>query len=119
LAIHQGANDGFRGIYIYCYDGPNTNYGLTVFSNADLKGVLFNSEVTQILLEELKVQGINFQKFKKNFDVKNISQEEIVNIGYKNLIFQAFESSDSTTLKLFYSHFGFILFCLFFTKLFN
>lgn len=72
---------------------------MTAFSNADLKGVLFNSEVTQIILEDLNVQGINFQKFKKNFDVKNISQEEIVNIGYKSLIFEAFEASGSRILK--------------------
>lgn len=113
MAIHQGANDGFRGIYIYCFDGPNKNYGLTVFSNADLKGVLFNSEVTQIILEELNFQGINFQKFKKNFDVKNISQEEIVNIGYKSLIFQAFESSASTISESFVFYYRFI-YCFFF-----
>ena len=90
FAIHQGANDGFRCIYIHCYDGPDKGMGLNMFSNSELNGVLFNSEVAQIILKELKFEGIDFEKFKSNFNIKNVTQEEIVNIGYKNLIFEAF-----------------------------
>ena len=90
FAIHQGANDGFRCLYLHCYDGPNVGFGFSILCNAELNGVLFNSEIAQVLLSELKMEGIDFKKFQNNFDIKNIPQEEIVNIGYKNLVFNAF-----------------------------
>lgn len=90
LAIHQGANDGFRCLYVHCYDGPDTGYGMTLLCNGELNGVLFNSEIAQILFSEFKMEGIDLSQFKSNFDIKNIQPEEIVNMGYKNLIFGAF-----------------------------
>ncbi|MBY0412606.1 MAG: serine hydrolase, partial [Bdellovibrionales bacterium] len=90
LAIHQGANDGFRAIYIHCFQGPDRGKGFVVQSNGELNAVLFISEISQMLLKELNISGIDFSKFKENFSVANLSQEEIVNIGYKNLIFDAF-----------------------------
>ena len=90
LAIHQGANDGFRSLYIHCFDGPSMGLGMTILCNGELNGVLFNSEIAQLLLTYLNIEGIDIQEFKSNFDLKNIPQEEIVNIGYKNLIFKAF-----------------------------
>ena len=91
LAIHQGANDGFRGLYVHCYDGPNIGLGMTILCNGELSGVLFNAEVAQAIFSELKMKGVDLLKFKKYFEIKNIPQEEIVNIGYKNLLFSAFE----------------------------
>jgi allantoicase len=90
LAIHQGANDGFRCLYIHCYDGPDKGLGMTILCNGELNGVLFNSEVAQAIFTELKMEGIDVLKFKTNFDIQNIPPEEIVNIGYKNLVFSAF-----------------------------
>jgi allantoicase len=90
LAIHQGANDGFRAIFIHCFQGPNRGTGFTIQSNGELNAVLFISEISQLLLRELNFQGIDFSKFKENFKVDNLSQEEIVNMGYKSLIFDAF-----------------------------
>jgi malate synthase len=90
FAIHQGANDGFRCIYLYCFFGPDRGKGLVALCNAELNGVLFNAEITQIILKELKLQGIDMSKFKESFKAENIPQEEIVNIGYKNLVFNAF-----------------------------
>jgi malate synthase len=90
LAIHQGANDGFRCLYIYCFAGPDKGAGFSILCNAELNGVLFISEVAQSLLAEFKLEGIDTAKFKTQFDSKNIPQEEIVNIGYKNLVFGAF-----------------------------
>jgi allantoicase/malate synthase/CubicO group peptidase (beta-lactamase class C family) len=91
LAIHQGANEGFRAIYIYCFAGPDAGKGFTVLCNADNRGVLFISEVAQEILRHLKIQGINYDFFNSNFDFKGLPQEQIVNLGYKNLIFKAFE----------------------------
>lgn len=90
FAIHQGANDGFRAIFIHCFEGPNAGLGMTILCNGELNGVLFNSEIAQEILTELKLEGIDVSKFKTNFEINNIPQEEIVNIGYKNLIFNAF-----------------------------
>ncbi len=88
--IHQGANDGFRCIFVHCFDGPDRSKGLVVLCNGDLKGVLFNAEVTQLILKNFNMQGIDFKKFKATFSLVNLSQEEVVNMGYKSLIFDAF-----------------------------
>lgn len=90
FAIHQGANEGFRAIYIHTFHGPNKGDGFTILCNGELNAVLFISEVAQMILQELKIKGINFNKFKKNFNVNNIPEEQIVNLGYKELIFDSF-----------------------------
>lgn len=89
--IHQGANDGFRCLFLHCFDGPDRGFGLSVFASADLKGVLFNAEVTQIVLKHMRIQGIDFSRFKSEFTFESLPQEQIVNMGYKNLVFDAFE----------------------------
>ena len=71
LAIHQGANDGFRCVYIHCFEGPSVGTGLSVFSNAEFNSVLFNSEVAQRILTALKLKGIDSTKFKSDFDIHN------------------------------------------------
>jgi malate synthase len=88
--IHQGANDGFRCIFVHCYAGPDRGKGLVAIANADLKGVLFNAEVTQLILKEFNIQGIDFSKLKTNFTAGSLKEEEVVNMGYKNLVFDAF-----------------------------
>ncbi len=90
LALHQGANDGFRCLYIHCYAGPDKGLGMTILCNAEFNGVLFNSEVAQAILAEFKMQGVNLEAFKASFDAAQIPEEEIVNIGYKNLVFNSF-----------------------------
>jgi malate synthase len=88
--IHQGANDGFRCIYLHTFAGPERGKGIVSLCNNDFRGVLFNAETTQHFLQELNFSGIDFSKFKASFDPLKISSEEIVNMGYKNLIFNAF-----------------------------
>jgi malate synthase len=89
--LHQGANDGYRAIYLHCYQGPDRGKGFVVFATGELEAVKFISTVSQELLKELKVSGIDFDKFVSDFDTKGISSEQIVNMGYKELIFKAFE----------------------------
>jgi allantoicase/malate synthase/CubicO group peptidase (beta-lactamase class C family) len=91
IALHQGANDGFRGLYLHCFDGPDRGKGFVIFCNGDNKGVLLISELAQEILRALQFSGIDFGRFQRNFDFQNLKQEEIVNLGYKNLIFSAFE----------------------------
>ncbi len=93
LIIHQGANDGFRAIFIHCVRGPDKGMGLVIQCTGELNGVLFIAEVSQVILRELKIGGIDFNRIEGNFTtdyLKNIRDEEIVNIGYKKLIFDAF-----------------------------
>ncbi len=89
--IHQGANDGFRCIYLHTFAGPDRGRGMVSLCNNDLRGVLFNAQTTQHFLQELNFSGIEYSKFKTSFDASKISPEEIVNTGYKNLVFDAFK----------------------------
>jgi malate synthase len=93
VAIHQGANDGFRAIYIYVFSGPDTGKGFVILCNADNRGVMFISEVARVLLKSLNMTGLDFSKVTESFDYSRLSQEQIVNLGYKHLIFNAFEST--------------------------
>jgi malate synthase len=90
FAIHQGANDGFRCIYLHCFAGPDRGKGIVALCNADFNGVLFNAEVAQLILKEFKCEGIDTNLFKTTFSSQDIPQEEVVNMGYKNLVFNAF-----------------------------
>lgn len=89
--LHQGANDGYRAIYLYCYKGPDKYKGVTILCNGELKGVLLNSFLMQEILKHLQITGIDYEKFKSDFSTDNLVQEEVVNIGYKNLVLDAFK----------------------------
>jgi len=91
--LHQGANDGFRAIYLYCFKGPDIYKGATIFSNSELKAVILNAKLMQEILKSLDIKGIDYSQFKTNFNSNELSQEEIVNIGYKELVLDAFEES--------------------------
>ena len=91
IALHQGANDGFRCLFLQCFEGPNAGHGFVLLCNAELKGVQFISEVAQLLLKELEIEGVDSSKFKSSFNVAKLKSEEIVNRGYKELVFAAFE----------------------------
>jgi allantoicase/malate synthase/2-oxo-4-hydroxy-4-carboxy--5-ureidoimidazoline (OHCU) decarboxylase len=91
LALHQGANDGFRCLYVHCFAGPDRGKGFSILCNAELNGVLFISEVAQGLLQALKIHGVDTSLFQSQFKSSQLKPEEVVNIGYKNLIFDAFQ----------------------------
>ncbi len=101
FAIHQGANDGFRGLFVQCFSGPDRGLGFVILCNADTKGVLFIAEAAQLILKELNFQGVDTTLFKSDFDTSSIPQEEIVNLGYKRLIFEAFkpDQPEAITIK--------------------
>jgi allantoicase len=91
LAIHQGANEGFRAVFIHCYAGPDRGQGLVLFCNADNRGVLMIAEMARELLGALGIRGIDFERMRQGFDFTGLAPEQIVNLGYKRLIFDAFE----------------------------
>jgi hypothetical protein len=90
LAIHQGANEGFRALFLHCFSGPDKGKGFTILCNADHQGVLFIAEVAQEILRQLRLEGIDYSEFKSSIDLSGLPQEQVVNLGYKELIFRAF-----------------------------
>ena len=64
--LHQAANDGFRGLYIVCFDGPDAEHGprgIVVLSNGDNNAMLLNCEVSRLLLQnafEPALSGLNW-----------------------------------------------------------
>ena len=90
FAVHQGANDGFRSLFVHCYEGPNIGLSFTGQLSGDNKAMLALAEICTEYLKVIKPEGVELSKFKADFDFQNISQEEIVNYGYKTLIFDAF-----------------------------
>ncbi len=91
IVIHQGANEGFRALFMHCYAGPDQGLGFVIFANGDNGAVPFIAEVAQELIKTLNLRGISYDKFHTEFDPKKFTQEQIVNRGYKTLIFDAFE----------------------------
>jgi malate synthase len=89
--LHQGANDGFRCIYLYCFAGPDFGKGFVSLSTGELKGVLYHAQVAQTFIKMFVIQGVDYAKFKSDFKFDNLKPEEIVNIGYRDLVFKAFE----------------------------
>lgn len=50
IMLHQAANDGFRGVYMHCFEGPDEGKGFVILSNGDNPGVLFQGELARKLL---------------------------------------------------------------------
>ena len=95
--LHQAANDGFRGLFLVCFDGPsaaNGPRGLVVLSNGDNDAMLFNCAMARAMLEGLgPVAGLDFSTVpdpSAGFDSSGLKQEEIVNLGFKSLVLDAF-----------------------------
>jgi len=96
FAIHQAANDGFRGVYCVCFDGPDAEHGpsgFVILNNGDNQGTVLNCVLARTILQRIKYRGVDFSRVdmrKKDFDRTGMKQEEIVNLGLKQLVFDAF-----------------------------
>lgn len=91
FAAHQGANEGFRALFLHCFSGPDQGKGLVILCNADNNGVAFIATAAREILERLECHGIDFTQNQRQFDFSKIPQEQIVNMGYKKLLFSAFQ----------------------------
>jgi malate synthase len=92
LAIHQGANDGFRALYVHCFKGPDRGKGFVILCTGDNPAVPMIAEMALQLFKNLKFSGVSFEKESTRFVSQGIVQEEIVNRGYKELIFSRFSA---------------------------
>jgi malate synthase len=92
FAVHQGANEGFRAIYIICYSGPDQGKGFVILGNAEEAAVELIADVARRLLTHLQVQGIEFEDSldkSRSLDIPG-SPENQVNIQFKRRIFDFF-----------------------------
>ena len=99
--LHQAANDGFRGLLLVCFDGPDAAAGprgLVVLSNGDNQAMLLNAALTRALLAapaafSPPLGGLDWSRVPSmdgGFSTEGMKQEEIVNLGLKDLVLQAF-----------------------------
>lgn len=102
VAVHQAANEGFRGIYLVVTDGPDRGRGFVVIANGDNQSAVGIAKVVQHLLIQSEWRGVDTDMLKSraNFDFTGIRQEEIVNFAYKSLVFDAFLAAPAPASKL-------------------
>ena len=92
IAVHQGANEGYRGLFVACYAGPAKGAILSLFSASDAGSIPMLAAVAR---EQLLGLGIFSQTqydelLDAKFSSEGLSQEVIVNQGLKSLLFRAF-----------------------------
>ncbi len=90
IAIHQGANEGFRALFLHCFSGPDCGKGFVILANGDNAAVPCIARIAQELIKSLKISGVDTTKFYDQFDSEKFKQEQIVNQGYKQMVFDAF-----------------------------
>ena len=104
--LHQAANDGFRGLFLVCFDGPDAEAGpkgFVLLCNGDNNGMLLNCAVARELLKSPvafpePIQGLDWSRvpdLERGFDTAGLKQEEIVNLGLRDLVLDAFVDADS------------------------
>ena len=100
--LHQAANDGFRGVLLVCFDGPDADNGprgLVVFANGDNQAMLLVAAVTRLLLSSPKafnppIEGFDLSRvasMEGGFKTEGMKQAEIVNLGFRDLVLGAFK----------------------------
>ena len=92
--LHQAANDGFRGLFLVCFDGPDAGRGFVLLSNGDNNAMFMNCELCVALLKRLHVEGVDWSLLSLDenggFNTTGLKQEEIVNLGIKDMVLRAF-----------------------------
>ena len=100
--LHQAANDGYRGVYLVCFDGPDAAEGprgVVVFSNGDNNAMFLNCDICRHLLRSPTafappLCGLDWSRVAAmdgGFETSGLKQEEIVNLGLKELVLNAFK----------------------------
>lgn len=94
VMLHQAANEGYRGLFAVVYDGPDAGSGLVSVALADDKAMLANVAACRHVLGAVRWQGLaplaslpSIEQFGKS----GLAQAEIVNQGYRQLLFALFQ----------------------------
>merc|ERR1712006_53771 len=105
--LHQAANDGFRGVYLVCFSGPdaaNGPRGFVVLSNGDNNAMFLICAIMKLLLQaealnQPAFHGLDWTRVPVDFSIDGLKQEEIVNLGIKELVLNAFVPPHSMPAK--------------------
>jgi allantoicase len=90
--LHQGANDGFRAVFLKCYQGPDFGLSLVCYANGDNRAMVMIAEAMQAVLRARAPSGVDLARFgAQQLSFDHVPQEQIVNLGYKTLVFAAFQ----------------------------
>lgn len=89
--LHQGANEGYRALFLHCFDGPDRGKGMVLFATGEQNAVQAIAEIAQNLLQKLAVHGIDFSQFGQGWNNPDVPAEQRVNQGYKALVLDAFQ----------------------------
>lgn len=97
VMAHQAATEGFRGIYVVCFDGPAAAggpSGFVVLANGDEQASFLLADVCQSMLRKLDWDGLDLSKLENPAYaadmIKHTPKELVANTSYKELVFKAF-----------------------------
>jgi malate synthase len=91
LAVHQAANEGYRGVFAVVFAGPDAGKGFVSVALGDDDAVTFNSAVGREVLASMGIAGARFDKLAPlGAIVGATSRETVVNQGYRQQLFAAF-----------------------------
>jgi allantoicase len=91
FAVHQGANDGCRALFVHCFAGPDRGVGVVITATGEERAVACIAEVARIALAHLVVRGIDWSRLGDAGVAAHAPAEQRVNIGYRERLFRAFE----------------------------
>jgi CubicO group peptidase (beta-lactamase class C family) len=98
ICLHQAANDGFRGTYMYCFDGPDQGKGFVLLLNGDNPAVDVMCDLARFILgpRGLAIKNMDFSVIAQDntsFDLSSTKQETIVNKALRDLVIRGFMPS--------------------------
>ncbi|CAJ1423153.1 unnamed protein product, partial [Effrenium voratum] len=88
--LHQGANDGYRLLCLHCFQGPDRGKGFVLAAAGEEEAVRHNAAIARQLLRHLEVQFLDTSRWDAEMQTHGVSQENVVNQGYRRLVFSAF-----------------------------
>jgi allantoicase/CubicO group peptidase (beta-lactamase class C family) len=92
IAVHQGANEGYRGLFVACCKGPAAGAVVVCMAASDAESVPAITSVARTALLELGVLSAEAVErlARATFAAEGVPQETIVNQSMKSLLFGAF-----------------------------
>jgi CubicO group peptidase (beta-lactamase class C family) len=102
IALHSGANNGFRALFMICVGGPSFGHGVVVMCNGDNNAIVTNMSVARaVLLQQRRLHGAwrntidlgslpSLDAFRVALSMSNVAEcSQLVAQGYKKLLFDA------------------------------
>lgn len=96
ILLHQAANNGYAGLCMAVFAGPNAGCGFCVLSCGDLNGYLSCVQLARGILAQARWVGTGNGVFAPwdSFRPADWPREQVVNQAYRALLLRAFERQD-------------------------